>query len=226
MMVTARGTIAPLVLALAAPCLTAAAADLPTSWDGLIEVKPKRVDVAYLLPGADFRPYNKVMIDPTQVAFHKDWMKNINRSSVGVSRDLTEADAEKIVATARSNFGDVFAETFTKAGYEVVTAPAPGVLRLSTAVVNLYINAPDTGSAGRTLTYTADAGEATLVLEARDSTTGALLGRAIDRRQTRDMGRVASSVANLSDFRALFRRWADICVNGLADLKAASPVPE
>ena len=49
----------------------------------------------------------------------------------------------------------------------------------SPGVANLYINAPDTMSAGRSRTYTTEAGEATLVLEARDSTSGALLGRVL-----------------------------------------------
>ena len=43
------------------------AADMPENWDGLVEVKPKRMDAAYLLPGADFRSYTKVMIDPSEV---------------------------------------------------------------------------------------------------------------------------------------------------------------
>ncbi|MBK6350519.1 MAG: hypothetical protein IPF50_12295, partial [Proteobacteria bacterium] len=59
------------------------------------------------------------------------------------------------------------------------------VLRLSTAIVNLYINAPDTMEAGRVQTYAAEAGEATLNLEVRDSRTNALLGRVVDRRETR-----------------------------------------
>jgi len=37
----------------------AVAAEAPASWDGLVEVKPKRMDAAFLLPGADFRPYTK-----------------------------------------------------------------------------------------------------------------------------------------------------------------------
>jgi hypothetical protein len=220
-----------LLLALAAfgpRAIAAEAVDASGAWDGLVEIKAKRMDAAYLLPGADFRPYAKVILDPTQVAFRKNWMKDVNQSTPGVSRDVTEADAEKIAEAARGNFGDVFTEAFTKGGYQVVTAPAPDVLKLSTAVVNLYINAPDTMSAGRTRTYTMEAGEATLILEARDSTTGALLGRVLDRRQTRDSGTmsVSSSVTNLSDFRALFRRWADTCVKGLGELKEQSPVPD
>ena len=206
---------------------TAIAEEAPASWDGLVEVKPKKMDLVYLLPGADFRPYTKVMVDPTEVAFRKDWLKDMNRSSVSLSRHVTEEDAAKILEAARSNFDDIFQEAFTKAGYAVVAAPGPDVLRVSTGVLNLYLNAPDTMSAGRSRTYTANAGEATLVIEVRDSTTGALLGRVVDRRETRDPGGVqmATSVSNLSDFRMLFKQWAATTAKGLDELKTHSPVP-
>ncbi len=51
------------------------------AWDGLVEVKPKRLDAAYLMPGADFRPYTKLMIDPVEVAFRKNWMRDVNDSA-------------------------------------------------------------------------------------------------------------------------------------------------
>jgi len=203
----------------------AAADEAPESWDGLVQVKPKRMDAAYLLPGADFRPYTKLMIDPTQVAFNKDWMKSINDDTRDMSRKVTDADAAKILEAARSNFDDVFQEAFQKAGYEVVKTPGPDVLRVLTAVANLYLNAPDTLTPGRSRTYTANAGEATLILEVRDSVTGALLARAFDRRQTRDSMGSTSSVTNVNDFRALFGQWAGITIKGLGELKELSPVP-
>jgi len=206
----------------------ALADELPESWDGLVEVKAKRMDAVYLLPGADFRPYTRLMIDPTQVAFQKDWLKEQNRERVSPSRRVTESDAAEILAAARSNFDDIFREAFEKAGYTVVTAPGPDVLRVATAVVNLYLNAPDTMSPGRSRTYTANAGEATLVIEVRDSSTGALLGRVLDRRETNESGyaQLSNSVTNLADFRALFKQWAGTAAKGLEELKAHSPVPE
>ena len=206
----------------------ALADERPESWDGLVEVKAKRMDAVYLLPGADFRPYTKLMIDPTQVAFQKDWLKEQNRERVSPSRRVTESDAAEILAAARSNFDDIFREAFEKAGYTVVTTPGPDVLRVATAVINLYLNAPDTMSPGRSRTYTANAGEATLVIEVRDSSTGALLGRVLDRRETTESGyaQLSNSVTNLADFRALFKQWAGTTAKGLEELKAHSPVPE
>lgn len=206
---------------------SALADEAPASWDGLVEVKPKKMDVVFLLPGADFRPYTRLMLDPTEVAFRKDWMKAMNSPGTSLSGRVSEEDAAEILAAARSNFEDIFREVFTEAGYEVVTAPGPDVLRVSTGVVNLYLNAPDTMSAGRSRTYTANAGEATLVIEVRDSTTNALLGRVADRRETMEgVGmQSANRVTNLADFRALFKQWASTAAKGLDELKAHSPVP-
>jgi hypothetical protein len=198
----------------------------PTTWDGLVEIKSKKMDAAYLAPGADFRPYTKIMVDPTQVAFRKDWLKNINDDR-SVSRKVTEDEAQEILAAARTNFEDVFQEAFAKAGYTVVKTPGPDVLRVATGVVNLYLNAPDTMSAGRTRTFTANAGEATLVMELRDSMSGALLGRVLDRRETLDTGMQWSNrVTNTQDFRNLFLSWSSVTVKGLESLKEISPLPD
>jgi hypothetical protein len=51
-------------------------------------------------------------------------------------------------------------------------------------VINLYVNAPATGSAA-TRTYALSAGQASFVLAVRDSVSGALLGMALDKRETR-----------------------------------------
>lgn len=218
-------------LLLAATLLTATGAacaqDAAGSWDGLIEVRSKRMDAAFLLPGADFRPYTKVIVDPTQVAFRKDWLKDTNQNRPRLTSQVTDEQAAEILAAARSNFDDIFGEAFTKAGYPVVTTPAADVMRVSTAIINLYLNAPDTMSADRSRTYTANAGEATLVMEVRDSMTGALLARVVDRRETMQGPtlQLATRVSNTSDFRRLFKDWASITVKGIGHLKAVSPVP-
>jgi Protein of unknown function (DUF3313) len=205
---------------------TATADSMPESWDGLVQVKPKRMDAAYLLPGADFRQYTKLMIDPTEVAFAKNWLRSQNDSR-NLSRNVTQEDAEKILAAARSNFDEIFVEAFTKAGYTIVKAPGPDVMRVSTAVLNLYVTAPDVPTAGRSTTYTTQAGEATLVVEVRDSTTNLLLGRVLDRRETqRSTMQMTTSVTNLAEFRTLFKAWAGTVVKGLGELKEHSPVPE
>jgi hypothetical protein len=166
-----------------------------------------------------------VMIDPTEVAFRKNWQRDQNRDRLDLSSRVTDEDARRILDGAQQEFQKLFAETYAKAGYQVVTAPGPDVLRISTAIANLDVAAPDTMSPGRTRTYSREAGEATLVLEARDSLTGELLGRAIDERETSDMGPyIRNSVTNAAAFEQVFRRWAETSAGGLAELKELSPI--
>lgn len=212
-----------LALLLGSHALPAFAAKPAPTWDGLVEVQSPRMDVAYLMPGADFRPFKKVMLDKPEVAFRKNWVRDVNQ---GRSTRVNEADARKILTAVQGNTTDIFADVFTKAGFQVVTEPGPDVLRVRSAVTDLYINAPDTTSVGRTRTYTANAGEATLVMELRDGLTNALLGRVVDRRETRGLPGVSNRITNLSEYRSLAREWANISVKGLNKLRAHSPIPD
>ena len=116
----------------AAHCLVACAAIAQDSgnWDGLVEVKPKRLDAVFLLPGADFREYKKVMMDPVEVAFEKNWARDYNRDAATLSQRLDQDDLDRITKGARDAFTKVFSEEYQKAGIELVTAPGPDVLRL------------------------------------------------------------------------------------------------
>ena len=212
--------IAAAVLVAASPVVAA----IPGTWDGLVQVSSPRMDAAFVLPGADFRPFKKVMIDEPEVAFRPNWLRDVNRSRT--TGRVTEADAARILNDFATGSADVFAAEFKRAGYEVVTNPGPDVLRLRTAILNINVTAPDTQTAGRSRTFTANAGEATLILEARDSATNTLLGRVADRRETRNVAGQANRVTNTADFRVLARDWARISTRKLDDLKALSPVPD
>jgi hypothetical protein len=202
-----------------------AAQEGEASWDGLVKVEARKLDEVYLRPQADFREYTKVLIDPTEVSFRKNWQRDQNRASVGLLGRVSDEDARRILDGAREEFQKLFAEAYTKDGYAVVTTAGPDVLRISTAIINLDVTAPDTMSPGRSRTYSRDAGEATLVLEARDSLTGELLGRAVDERETSDMGPyIRNSVTNAAAFEQVFGRWARTSAEGLAELKELSPI--
>jgi hypothetical protein len=200
------------------------------SWDSLIEVKSSRFDDAFLLPGADFRGYDKVILDPAEVAFRKDWMRDMNNARQ-INGRVTEEEAKRILSIVKADTGEIFAKAFAKAGYQVVDAPAEKALRVTPAIINLYVNAPDTMSAARVMTFTTEAGEATLVLELRDSLTNALLARVVDRRVAERMGgfgnrpTMSNSVTNQADFQRAASTWANASVKGLESLKAQSPIP-
>ena len=201
-------------------------AKAPPSWDNLVRVKSNRMNYVYLLPGADFRGYTKVMLDPTQISFEKNWQRDYNRTQRAPSSQISDADVEKAIADGGKDATEIFAQAFAAGGYTVVTQPGPDVLRVTTAITNLYVTAPDKMTAGRSRTYSREAGYATLVVEVSDSVSGAIMGRAVDNRVAGDTSsaRSRSSVTNRSDFRIMAQRWAKRGVEGLDELKRLSPI--
>lgn len=214
------------VLALLASAVvsSAAVAKIPDPWDGLTKVESKRLQAVFLLPTADFRGYNKVLIDRPEIAFRKDWQKDHNRTQMSVSQRVDDEDVRKAIDRASDSFAAILERAYTNAGYQVVTEPGADVLRIRTGVVNIVVNAPDVMSAGRSRTFTTETGEATLIVEARDSVSGTLMGRAVDRSIVGDTFRIqwANSVSNRAEFEDVFRRWAKASAEGMAKLKALS----
>ena len=201
----------------------AAAADTVPA-DGLVKVKSKRLKAVYLKPGADFRVYHKVLLEPTQVAFRKGWQREYNSSTR--ARRVTDTDLQRAVDSGVADASGIFAKAFTDGGWAVVTAPGRDVLKVRTGLVNISVSAPDIQTAGRSRTYANEAGQATLVVEVWNSSTGTLLGRALDARLAGDntIMMMRNSVTNRADFRRLVGDWAKISVRGLNELKASSPV--
>jgi len=215
-----------LILAVSSAPAIAKAQEEKTTWDDLQLVKTGRSQRVYLLPGANFQPYGKILLDRTEVAFRKNWMQNFNQSR-SLSMRVGQDDIDRVSQEVSSSFGGILAEQFQKAGYQVVQSPGPDVLRIRTGVINMAVNAPDVMSASRTYSASWDAGEATLFVEARDSQSGALLGRALDRRLAGDrQPYLRNRATNKADFQRLFRDWAKLSVDGLTRLKASPPIAE
>jgi len=204
---------APLqLLALVCCALLSAAATAkkpPQEWDGLSLVKLKGLDAAYARPGADFTIYNKIIIDPIQVAFSKNWEKEETFSKRKLSTEQLEEIKGKISKVAEEAFADVLSD---KGGPQVVTAPGPDVLRFSAAIIDIYPNAVDTMEPGRNYVFTTSSGSATLYAELRDSETGQLIGRVVDARDARSGGdfRWTNSVENAHEARVMVSDWARI----------------
>lgn len=212
-------------LALSAAGRPALAAKPPAEWDGLVKIKAKKFQLVYLRPGADFRVYSKVMLDPTEIAFQKDWQRNYNNSSASMSNRLSDKDVQRMADEGRKGAGEILQKAYAAGGYPVVTDPGPDVLRVRTALVDITVTAPDTNSPMNVRTYSRDAGGATLVVEVRDSMTGALMGRAVDSRTVDDFTmQWRTRVSNRADFSRQIETWATNSVKGLNELKALSPI--
>jgi hypothetical protein len=189
--------------------------------EGLKAVKSKDLDMLYARPGATLAAYKKVMLDPVEVSFSKNWDPN----RTGSNLKLGAAERENIRTGVAKITQDQFAKLLqANNGYPIVTEAGPDVLRAKVRVMNLYVNAPDAGAPGRTRTYTMSAGEATLFLELFDSETGQILARVIDRRESRNnnMVMLSGTVANTAEAEALAAQWARILRKALDKAHSAT----
>ena len=189
--------------------------DAEANWEGLVALEESNFSIKYIDPSADFSVFSRVAILEPYVAFRSNWRRDQNRSR---SRNIRVSDVERIKDDVASIFEDVFVQRLEEAGYDVVNYADEDVLILRPAIIDLDITAPDAGRTGRTRTYTANAGAATLFVELFDSYSGDLIGRAIDRRATRSGGGMAvrsNRVTNRADARREFRVWADTLIEFL-----------
>ena len=185
------------------------------TFDNLVPVKDPAVSMAFIDPEADFSVFKRVAILEPFVAFRSNWQRDQNRSR---SRNIRARDMERIKADVATLFERVFTERLEAAGYEVVDGAGEDVLLLRPAIIDLDVTAPDTRTAGRSRTFTASTGAATLYIQLFDSVSGDIIGRAADRQSVRRAGGTVSwsnSVTNTADARRMMGRWADELVGFL-----------
>jgi hypothetical protein len=199
------------------------AKEAPKEWDGLEQRPSKNVALLYVRPGASLAGYKRVRVERLQVAFDKNWDPNSGRRGVD---QFTAGDFEKMKNTLADEFAKVVKEELAKGGYDVVTEPGEDVLDVAPFVIDLYVVAPQKMTAGRSTTYTTDTGRMTLVAEMRDSDTGQILARVVDKRWAPSTGtwQMSSSVTNLGAARQVIQRWAVALRNAL-DVANGKPVP-
>lgn len=209
----------PLMLAMGAVVLSGCAStDAVTEWDGLVRQPNTRLNAVFVKPDAQVVAYRSVMLDPVQVSFDGNW--DPNRGTRSTSARLNADDIAAIKSDLAELFREIFRDELARGGYQLVDQPGPETLRVTPAIINLFINAPDTSAPGRTRTYTADSGRMTLVVELRDSETGTLLARAVDTQTGRNAGMwtITNRVTNTADARRAIGVWASALRRGLDEL--------
>lgn len=206
-----------LVLATTAAMSAVAAEPPATTPDGLERVKNSKLDLVYRRPGVDMTGYTKIMLDPVEVAFKKQWTQDF--------RQVSKSDRERIRNELAKEFQAIFTEELqTKGGYQIVAEPGADVLRVTAGIFDLYINAPDTMTAGRSRTYALSTGEATLGAELADSESGAIIARAADHVRARESATMQwiTRSQNRADARAMLRKWATALREGLDAARGSS----
>ena len=209
-----------LVMAVAAMCVACAAPqptiqtgpDAEVTFDGLYPVENSQADMAWARPDFDISGYTKIMLVSEGIEYAP--AKNKARTTLERSREgpyfIDDDQRARFEALVR----EVFLEEMSKIErFEFVTEPGPDVLMVRGGLLDVesYIPQDPMDAMGRTSVYLSRIGEATLVLELRDSESGAILARSIDRRAAEPIGGTftdSNRVTNAAELRRLIRYWA------------------
>ena len=214
------GAIASLALA---ACATSGPPTIDTSgeqtYDGLYPVRNSAADDAWAREGLDLSGYTKVRLESMGIEYRpggeSSTMWAVRRSSTG-PYEITPEGKASFEALVR----EVVLEELAKGQrYTIVNEDGPDVLLVRGGLLDVVSFVPP-DTVGRTDVYLRSVGEATLVLELRDSVTNAILARAVDRRAAERPGgdlQWSNTVSNAAEVRRLARRWATRLVEGLEE---------
>lgn len=196
-------------------------ADAEWSQEGLRRVAVEGFDLVYVRPGAALGGYRQVQLEPVSVAFRRGWGKP---STVSTGNRVRPEDVQRIKEGLSALVQEQVREELTEGGYTLTGTAGEDVLSVELAINNLYINAPDLQSAGMSRVYTTSVGEMTLVAELRDSQSGELLGRIMDRAVGRESTRpqITTRADNVAEAKSVARAWARSLRNGLDRARTAS----
>jgi hypothetical protein len=189
--------------------------DANLSFDGLVPVKNGAFERVWLDPEVDFAVYDKIILGDARFEFRE--VKDVRRSTNYSSKTefpISDKNRQKLVEEVTK----VFDEELRKSkSFTIVTDPGPDVLILEGAMLDIVSRVPPQ-RAGRDNIFLSRVGEATLVLQLRDSLTGRTLVRAAERRAAQTGGNratLSNPVTTWQEVRRLARRWGSKLRKGL-----------
>jgi len=186
------------------------------TFDGLREVRNSSADAAWALPGLDLSGYTKIKLDGAGIEYRPggESGRTMRARSSGGPYEVTEAQKERLQSLVQ----EVFLEELSRSDkYTLVDETGPDVLLVRGAILDVVSYVPQ-DAMGRVDVYLSTVGEATLVVELRDSITNAILARGIDRRAAENTGSFmveSNRVTNAAEVRRVVRRWAQSLRAGL-----------
>jgi hypothetical protein len=198
--------------------------DAEVTYDGLTKLDKTILDDVWARTDIDLSGYDKVMLQGIGVEFRPvtgPYSGRAGASSVRAntgSRTEFQLD-EKTKAIVIEEISAAFSEELARSKvFEIVDEPGPDVLNLHVGLLDVVSQVPP-DTVGRSEILLSSVGEATIVMELRDSVSNAILVRAVDRRAAESAGGAipirSNSVTNRTEVRRLGRRWANIVRGGL-----------
>ena len=198
--------------------------DAEMSFDGLTRVDNTAMSSVWAKAGADLSGYDKIILEGAGIEFRD--VKGPESGSVSATNrstrsefPLSEADQQRLRDTVSESFTSALSgsENFT-----IVEESGPDVLLVRGALLDVVSNVPP-DTVGRSHIFLSRVGEATLVLEIRNSQSKEIYVRAMDRRAAERPGSTmeANSVTTWAEVRRLANRWARQLQTGLDALMTA-----
>ena len=199
--------------------------DAEVTHDGLTRVDGTIMDAVWARTDIDLTQYRKVRFQGLGVEFRPVQGPYSGRAGMtsmttgGRNRNefqLDEATQQLFIEEIRGAFLE---EIVRSEVFDVVEEPGPDVITVYAGLLDVVSRVPPEIS-GRSNIYIDRVGEATLVLEVRDSLSNAIFLRAVDQRAAERQGQMQRSTpaTNRAEVRRLGRRWATNLRNGLDTL--------
>ena len=180
-----------------------------TTFDGLVRIDNARFAGAWIDPEVDLALYTKIIPGGAEFEF-----RNVQKMSASAARRSNEREFW-ISDTNRQRLVDTVTEVFTEElqkseHFAVTDKPAPDALIIIGGLQDIVSQVPPE-DVGRSEVWLRSVGEATLVIELRDSLSNEVVYRAVERRAAESVGNQmirANTATTWAEVRRWARRWA------------------
>jgi hypothetical protein len=187
-----------------------------TTFDGLVRIDNARFAAAWIDPEVDLKQYTKIIPGGAEFEF-----RNVQKVSASAARRsnerefwISDSNKQRLVDTVT----EVFREELQKSEYFTVTdEPGPDALIIVGGLHDIVSQVPPE-DVGRSEVWLRSLGEATLVIELRDSLSNEVVYRAVERRAAENAGGQmmrANTATTWAEVRRWARRWAVSLREGL-----------
>jgi hypothetical protein len=190
--------------------------------DGLQRVPTRGSGAFWVRSDIDLRAYDRVALKPITVEY-KGTPRHYRIDPVLRGVLLTERDRERLQQT----FYDAFKTGLASGeGFGPASQPDPGLLWVSTSLVDVIVRNNDDTPTGNELHMVHDFGAMTLRVEFSDSETGETIARFEERRTIGPSGDFVNSVFRRDGFtywtavRANLKRWSELVRRQMHDQRA------
>jgi hypothetical protein len=190
--------------------------------DGLQQIPIRGPGTFWVRPDVDLRAYDRVALEPITLEY-KGTPRHYRIDPVSRGVLLTERDRERL----QQSFYDAFKTGLANGkGFGPASQPNPGLLWVSTSLLNVVVRNNDDTPTGNEFHLIHDFGEMTLRVEFSDSKTGEMIARFEERRTIGPSGDFVNSVFRKDGYsywtavRANLNRWSELVRRRMHDRRA------